>query len=627
MSIYNNLINANVTQPLLHNAKKILSDNAWFYAKVTAVALAVITAAALIYLAFTHFSKKPMPTPPDPKKPVQGPTSPRNLPGPIDPSNTDPQQLHVPKQPWRRKPSSEDLKKKRELEEQRRQQQEDEDIARAIAASLLDQDNQQQQSANPAAQTQPSDPTQQQILPSPKTKQPRVSGSPAQKTTAEPAKSSQKVKIPEAPFSTEINAFFDKVSNRIFSDYGFSAAVAFQKISQGTKDQILNLFDELIFEFERRNPSIPKIAYGNHVPEYFANVKEGNANQRKYYSLVGIRNLLKYGPQVIDDLSEKFFLGGEHNYSQQKGLNLLKHYTGIAVDLDIELPPKKIKNDQEAIEEAKKLIVIFGKKFGMQGNFTVEEVIRKYPNRKLELPHASVIHTSQTNKDRSNGAIWKRNRPGTGMCYYVNVPNFDHVIGATLCLPYRIAELVWRAKEANHGKLSKEFLDDFFNNGLSDMCLNEKFNTFIEFCEKWNKEFSPVETGEETAIRKIDNGEFGSELQQKGSGNVLKEAFSKNSLSEFISNNDNRFTSILDLSDDQWIEDNIPICFDILAEQSKGSWAEVTKEGKTEKVWKAAVLYCSDPANKDNEYFLLNETTLKLFLPEFLKGFRYLFEV
>jgi hypothetical protein len=398
------------------------------------------------------------------------------------------------------------------------------------------------------------------------------------------------------PF-TEIEGLCTEVLNNIFSDRTFSTQKAFAAIDPKARQQIIDIYNELVYEFERRNPRLQKIKLGDPVPAYFANVKEQTNEQRKYLSLVGIRSMFRYGPEIVDDLGAKLFIGGEHHYEDNKGLKAFKTYTGNMVDLDTELDSKKFTNDAQAIKKARELIVSFGEMCGLKSKkgkqLTPEDVADQLPKRKLDLP-TDLVYSSLHNTDRSNHGIWKRIPPGKfNEFYYVNVPNCDVAILATLRLPYMIAEIAQLAKENNGGTLPKDFLDDFFTNGVSDKCFNEKVTTFMDFYIAWKAKFDRTPTPEEEAKRNIENGTFGEELQRIGVDKALANKYDRNKLVGLLFNHYSTLDDPLKgLSKDQWIEEEKDTCMALLLGAN---------------IWES-VLYQSEP---DREYFLLNLSTLK----------------
>lgn len=416
-----------------------------------------------------------------------------------------------------------------------------------------------------------------------------------------------------SPF-LQVERLFQQVEENIFSDQLFSAQIAFTELDQSVQIEVKNLLDELVENFERKYPPTKKIGYGDPVPAYFANVKDQQKeNNTKYLSLVGIRNMLKYGPRIIDDFSDTNFLGGEHNYQEGKGLKAFKTYTGTVVDLDTELekPMSSAEidpiNDQEAIKKAKELIINFGKVCGLKGSskreLTAEGVARQLYGRHLELPDLvnEQIYVSQTNHDRSLHGIWKRLPPGKSKyLYYVNVPMHSIVLMATLKLPYLIAEVTYLAKKHNSGSLPQDFLDNFFDKGLSTMCFNEKLRVFMEFYETWKKKYT-TESPAEIAKRKILQGKFGTSLSVKKPEEVLKEAYNRQMLINLFDQLETQ--KVLTFTEkgpsmEKWINENIDNFAYALVK--RGLWE--------------SILYQRE---NDQEYLLLDANALRFFMADY----------
>ena len=394
-----------------------------------------------------------------------------------------------------------------------------------------------------------------------------------------------------------------KLQKKVFTDPSFSADHALRSIrapSSAFGRQIPPLFQEIKLRFETKykDELNETLTIGQKVPEYLANVSDFETPiQKKYRSLVGLCNLFEHGPSIIDDLSEKKFIGGIHHYEKKKGLNAFKYFTGNTVDLDVPLTTKK---PQEALKQAKELIVQFGKACGLSGKdgneLTAEEVYRLLPDRKLDLPAEEYyIHdVGQDNKDRSNYGIWKRQNPSTKeKFYYVNVPKIEIVMVAVLKLPYMLAELLDKVKHFQGGKLYDEFCDAFFEDGLSTACFNDKASTLINFHNEWKYKLEGGLTPEEEVTQKIKNGDFGFELQKIGAISALHNTQTRDSLMHLMfSIND---IEDINLSFKQWNSQEIDRVRKILTQ--KGLWEKV--------------LYQSE---KGKDYFLLNDSTLNSFM-------------
>lgn len=426
---------------------------------------------------------------------------------------------------------------------------------------------------------------------------------------SQPVVQQKKLKVPNAPFSQQVETLLDQVSQNVFTNLSFSTRQLFNSIPSQTKGQVQTLLDELIVEYEKRfpQPQHSRIGCGDPVPQYFANVDNYGVDV-KYLSLAGIRNMLIAGPGIIDDFAQQRFLGGAQHYGSRNGLNAFKYYTGTVVDLDTELDAK---NDPEALAQARELIVDFGKRCRLPGNLTAEEVARQLPHRKLKLPEAfEGIHVALDNTDRSNHGIWKRQHPRTRVnTYFVNVPNCDVILSASLRFPYMVAELAWRAKEANGGKFSKDFLDDLFARGISDMCFNDKIRQFTNFHIEWMAKFDGAETPEETARNKVISGAFGEAIKLKGPDEAIKTVYRRDTLADLIGDFiDNGYVGEKNGRDlDQWLAEETDHCIEQL--KAKGVWENF--------------LYQSDKKGQSedfpdgSDFFLLDRTTLAGFLKEY----------
>ena len=654
MSIYTNL-SLSFAQMSSLDPWKFLSDNSRKFAIITAVALAILGVAAAVYYAVKCYSAKkiyapsplpsPLPVPHHSPKPIPNPpkVDPEvyvNPPPPLPPFKT-PQGSPQPeaffsviaikngngkqtdaddKQKPHHPPQKVDDADALAFAEAQRIAQEEEELERALRESVKEQtkpvepptppikDDLQEQIKDLThlmvdtssvgipldvqdwnlSQFKDKDPAP--LTPVPEPVKPEVQPAPAQP---------KKPNVPYAPFSELVDQICDEVANNVFIDPNYSTTKAFNAIPHKTHQQILAILNELVAEFEKRhNRHHNLIKYQDPVPAYFAQVDDfgTTSEDKKYLALVGIRNMLAFGPRIIDDFCRQHFLGGAHHYGYDqgpnaKGLNLFKYYTGTVVDLDTVV---EAKSDQEAILKAKELIVQFGKRCGMTGfagrELTAEDVAAAMPNRKLHLPKNAwdPIPQSQSNTDRSNHGIWKRQNPQTmKMEYFVNVPNCELVVAATLRFPYMIAELAWRAKEANGGKFSDEFLKDFFKEGLSTMCFNDKMNRFINFQVDWKAKFDGSETPEETVRGKIESGALGEELRNKGADQAMKEAFTQKTLTNFLDQNLN----VGGMEKESWIKKMLPICVNLLKQQKR--WTNT--------------LYRTD---NTSEYFLLDENAV-----------------
>lgn len=386
---------------------------------------------------------------------------------------------------------------------------------------------------------------------------------------------------------------------------------------QNTHDQILGLLNEIIVKYEQKYnvPRYWKKNYGDLIPSYFANDAGGQTDvQRKYLSLLGIRNLLKFGPEIVDEFREKSFIGGVQHYDSHKGINKLKAFTGTLVDLDTEFDAK---NDAEALKLAQAKIVQFGDKCGLKnsnGNdLTAGDVQNHLPTRKLKLPNlfrGEHIHKSHSHTDRSNHGIWKYTKPGSFKPdYYVNVPNLGTVLSATLMMPYMLAELLYLTKEysvkQNDTKILNDFYQEFFTTALSDKCMNEKADKLNVFYISWKEKLTPSKTVEEIAHENIVSGKFGSKLQSQDPKQVIEKALTRIKLIDFVMEKDpdDDIKYLPDYA--TWVIQEAPKIKKILLE---------------EQLWENALYRTDDDPDamgKYKDYFLLNENSFN----EFIKSY------
>ncbi len=381
-----------------------------------------------------------------------------------------------------------------------------------------------------------------------------------------------------------------------------SAKKTIDKLDVKITEKVLDNLNEIISEYEKRCKIYTKIGYKEAVESYFANIG-GDPTKIKYLSLIGIRNLLHFGPSIIDDFREKNYLGGDHNYSSLKGLKTFKHYTGNTVHLDTAFDAA---NDAAAIKFAKEKIIQFGKQQGLDkiySSLTAEKVASHFPDRKLELPHSGSVRKASSHTDRSNEGVWKYQNPASSKIeYYVNVPNCDIVFLATLRLPYMFAELLYLTKEQKDSKLLNEFYDTLFDKGLSVGCYDDKAREFINFYHDWKMKIAKAPSPEEEAKQKLASGFFGVKLKNQNSEMVIKKALDRSKLIEVLSNLD--------------IELKGRSLEKLIFEEEDKIVKYLLKKG----LWENT-LYRSE---EGKDYFLLDAKTLTPFMKDFHEYLKYM---
>jgi hypothetical protein len=256
--------------------------------------------------------------------------------------------------------------------------------------------------------------------------------------------------------------------------------------------------------------------FGNVLETYYANVFSAHSTFSNFQkSLYGMANLLQYGPQILNDMRNKLFVGNPRSYKEREGINLMRAVTGQVVDLDTKLLPS-LPNKQQV---ARTLIDGFKTQFS-KFDFSVNS-----RDKTLEIPNSSnprgfttfgadQIPISYNNEDRGEIGLWKYKRDGN---YYVNVPDLHAVIDALLLSPFLLAE-VWEHLKICYSydpqELSEERIKlisylmnggDYIPNAhKSDSsgflkCFNEKLETIKKVHAK---HFFPTLNPKDTAIAK-----------------------------------------------------------------------------------------------------------------------------
>lgn len=437
-------ISSRITLEAIQNSSistSYFSDTTWKYAKVVAIALSIFGALATLFSIYYCHNFKATAEDNDPVipphiSPTSGKTthsSPKR--GDGKPKKSDPD----PKKPDLASSSSkqqelDDLKLAQQLQKQEdlkgdlnfgsdEDSEDDAEIAKKLQTQYdaeiakLPESPAEQKKPSPIVPVLKLPPRSDSLTPpdvdvSPKTPrkplevgQQAVVKNPTSVAVDSPKKTSKPLQ--PSPFN-QIEEICAEISEKAFTDPTFSAVKALKGIDQKTRTEVLELLNEIITEFEKRHIVSRIVRYGDHVPAYFANVIEQSDHDRKYLSLVGIRNLLLVGASIIDDFRDTKFLGGEHHYGLNKGLKSFKLYTGNVVDLDTEI---EAKSDDEAQKIAREMIVKFGQICGLKKpGLSAENVATSLPHRKLYLNH--FVPESLSNTDRSNYGLWKRLTPG-----------------------------------------------------------------------------------------------------------------------------------------------------------------------------------------------------------------------
>lgn len=259
------------------------------------------------------------------------------------------------------------------------------------------------------------------------------------------------------------------------------------------------------FGYNANDHRQPPLVFGASVPSYFANVVDQSIYRRKVLSMAGLRNLVKFGPRIYQDLVDRKFSGNPTKYEGNVGLNLMREVTGNVVDLDttvlrcsckatlnainasnafkkeptyksVEDFAKSAQATEIAIHCSIPLLDTFAQLVGIK---TAEEKAKRaIDSSKIGRP----IPVASNNTDRGVHPVWHYVNAGQNS-FHCNVPNIDDVNGALLRAPYRCAK-IWATLVSLYRNDPVEMLrraTDFFENCVVDSCFNMKWKAIEEF--------------------------------------------------------------------------------------------------------------------------------------------------
>lgn len=304
-------------------------------------------------------------------------------------------------------------------------------------------------------------------------------------------------------FSPADKAIFLKIESAYDLIFDFEKKIGKSNSPEATSiwnyvlaEELENIYAEILTEFSSddhmtRHGGSPHdkklfaIPVRGEVPSYFASAGATPATgyDLRIRSILGLRNLLTAGPEILEELIATLFAATKDAYPAKKGLNKMHYLTGNAVDLEWPLftCKKGGLRDNEAVLEAEKLIDQFKALF--------HDYRAKFPARNLDNwtynsdGTKGVYRTSQHNShlDRGKCPVWKREtpfRPGE-FSYFANVPDINAVVKALLKAPLLFAQsyLILKNKKQDLAPL-------FDETSLSMACFNQK----LETAEKFNKE-------------------------------------------------------------------------------------------------------------------------------------------
>eukprot|EP00755_Sulcionema_specki_P016814 Sspe_Gene.10646::Locus_3561_Transcript_1_1_Confidence_1.000_Length_1664::g.10646::m.10646 len=238
------------------------------------------------------------------------------------------------------------------------------------------------------------------------------------------------------------------------------------------------------------------------VPSYFANVKTGSIYERKLLSLLGLRNLVFYGPSIFCELQKALFSSFPGAYSPHEGIHKMRHFTGNAVDLDTcvlrcsdptILKTINAKNKAEgertfrsgdefgeskqarqiAVTATRPLLTSFCEKFKLTPLERKKRAVDPGSLNIKKIPRAS------SNSERGRWPLWHYANVGQNS-FHANVPNMPDVVGSVLLSPYHLLTAYAKVMLLSE-KLRQVYQDAFFEDCVVDACFNLKWKAIEEF--------------------------------------------------------------------------------------------------------------------------------------------------
>lgn len=267
-------------------------------------------------------------------------------------------------------------------------------------------------------------------------------------------------------------------------------------------DSILQIYDVILAAFpmfvERYQGTqddvrLLSLKVGDSVPEYFANVKTGSIFRRKVLAVLGLRNLVVHGTEVFNQMISSCFSG---NPSEQNsnGLARMKFLTGNTVDMDTVVLNaaaafNQIKRngdsrflseaDFSASPECRETVLQSATHFIDDFVATVGLSPAEVKARKLSMP-TGPIHVATCNNDRGKYSVWHYRQMNVST-FHVNVPQVSEVIGAVLKAPFHLAKAF--LLHMHYHSTKENPFEDFFENCVSDSCLNGKWKAIEMFLD------------------------------------------------------------------------------------------------------------------------------------------------
>jgi hypothetical protein len=260
------------------------------------------------------------------------------------------------------------------------------------------------------------------------------------------------------------------------------------------------------FGGSERSAMLLEMGEGGDVPNYFANVSGESVYHRKVLSVLGLRNLVRAGCDIFNELKATLFSGDPSHYSGRSGLGKMRALTGNTVDLDTMVAncEHQLKLFNAVRQKATPPLPPFRSAEELAKSADCQAYVRSVAEPLLdefvdrmklsprEAEQRRVLKTSLTgsipvssgNSDRGRSPIWLYAGAGV-LTYHVNVPNMLDVFGALLKAPYHAARAFLLLYEKNHGTAKwSEAVEEYFDECISDSCFNGKWKSIEMYLDK-----------------------------------------------------------------------------------------------------------------------------------------------
>eukprot|EP01062_Namystynia_karyoxenos_P069523 TRINITY_DN65002_c0_g1_i1.p1 TRINITY_DN65002_c0_g1~~TRINITY_DN65002_c0_g1_i1.p1 ORF type:complete len:631 (+),score=233.98 TRINITY_DN65002_c0_g1_i1:264-1895(+) len=303
-------------------------------------------------------------------------------------------------------------------------------------------------------------------------------------------------------YDSQLNKVIDEDTERLTGKIP-ALGSADQELAVLAYDHMMTRFEEEKYRgrYSWEGPQEP-LHFGDPVPSYFANVQDSSIHRRKVLSMAGLRNLIRYGPELYHELERNLFRGGQHNYSGQTGLTKMRHFTGNVVDLDttvlrasdrvtldaINMMNKKQgeriwKNSREfssspqaesiAVTAATELCERFAQAFKLSEK---QQKDRKIHPSQITSP----LPRAGNHQDRGKWPLWHYVNAGQDS-FHANVPTMSDVNGALLRAPFHCVRYYCLLHLLYDGAELEARMDAFFEDCVADTCFNQKWKSIEEF--------------------------------------------------------------------------------------------------------------------------------------------------